>query len=66
MTEGRRIFRVVLTSTGFLNFCHKFCPALSESLENRNKACSKRAKIKCNCVCINMLHIWAYVVSPKV
>ena len=28
MLEGRRMFRIVLSSAGFPNFCHNLCPAL--------------------------------------
>ena len=30
MLEGRRMFRIVLSPAGFPNFCHNFCPTLSE------------------------------------
>ena len=31
MSERRRIFRIVLTPTGFPNFCHNFCLALTDN-----------------------------------
>ena len=30
MLEGRRMFRMVFSPAGFPNFCHNFCPSLSQ------------------------------------
>ena len=35
--EGRRMFRIVLSPTGFSNFCHNFCLALNAGQNNLAK-----------------------------
>ena len=42
MLEGRRMFRIVLSPARFPNFCHNFCPELSEKrkLKKNNRVLS--------------------------
>ena len=33
MSEEKRMFKIVFSPAGFLNFCRNFCPALSKILK---------------------------------